>query len=339
MSVLTKEQLLEFKNQIKDAIMLSVKDSKKIPTLDISKSIAICDRLNSNVNLGARAEKTLRKLSLQKDNAIAINALRLADMVVKNCPRFRPLLNTKTFSSGLVKSLPKRIRDPQGASFHSMTEAPEAEVERYNKALLLIQSWAKIMHNWKAAYDDLVKKNCQFPEPMKDEVSPLDYDDKKVPAKNTAPTSSTDFKVVFTDSECKKAAGVIEVLELMLRAQPEEPAKDPIIQELKQQVEVSQRNVRGRLPRESNPLVMNQLLKANDMLNDIMQMYKDVLAGKPLPEKKTESKKSVKKENTKSEDKKSGKEKKEGKKRKPKAEKKKEKPAAATTNVLALEEY
>mmetsp|Transcript_4769 Transcript_4769/g.7085 ORF Transcript_4769/g.7085 Transcript_4769/m.7085 type:complete len:126 (+) Transcript_4769:79-456(+) len=83
MSVLTKEQLLEFKNQIKDAIMLSVKDSKKIPTLDISKSIAICDRLNSNVNLGARAEKTLRKLSLQKDNAIAINALRLADMVIE----------------------------------------------------------------------------------------------------------------------------------------------------------------------------------------------------------------------------------------------------------------
>ncbi|GAB5364555.1 hypothetical protein AAMO2058_000980300 [Amorphochlora amoebiformis] len=348
MSKVSKEELLEFKGQIKNAILLKIKSNSKIPEFDVARSIKICDKLNEKPILGARAEKTLRKICLGKEAPAAINALRLADMVMKNCPNFRPYLNTKVFSQGVLKSLPKHIRDPQGVSFQSMQDdASEAEIERINKSLLLIQSWSKVLHLWKATHDSLVRKNCQFPEPLKDEETPLAYDDLKVPssAMPSKPSPKKQATPKFRDSDCKKAATAIEVLNDMLRAQPEDPGKDPIIQELKQQVTTCQTTIHSRLGRETNQLVMDELLKANDLCNKILKLYSDVLSGKPIPEEKKT--KIVKQEDTKKKtEKKTKKKKSEKKGKQAKAEKSadldkifqdsegettKEKPATKTT--------
>eukprot|EP00954_Amorphochlora_amoebiformis_P030457 1394711-Amorphochlora_amoeboformis.AAC.2 len=136
----------------------------------------------------------------------------------------------------------------------------------------------------------------------------------------------------FRDSDCKKAATAIEVLNDMLRAQPEDPGKDPIIQELKQQVTTCQTTIHSRLGRETNQLVMDELLKANDLCNKILKLYSDVLSGnghdirlfeqyrKPIPEEKKT--KIVKQEDTKKKtEKKTKKKKSEKKGKQAKAEK------------------
>eukprot|EP00467_Chlorarachnion_reptans_P008646 CAMPEP_0114496002 /NCGR_PEP_ID=MMETSP0109-20121206/5533_1 /TAXON_ID=29199 /ORGANISM="Chlorarachnion reptans, Strain CCCM449" /LENGTH=446 /DNA_ID=CAMNT_0001673237 /DNA_START=138 /DNA_END=1478 /DNA_ORIENTATION=- len=285
---ITPEVLLEFKNQIKAAILTKKgHDEKKIPQINVAANIVICDRLNAQPSLAWRAERTIRKIALGKNDADAILALNLADMTVKNCPRFRPTMNTKVFSKGLMKCLPKDVRDPQGVSFQSMMDddSNSSKTERVMKSLLLIKSWSKIGDQWKKVYDTLLQANCEFPEPAKDEVSPLDFDDKKIPAKNDfVPSTKTGEgkKVFFTDGECRKAAALFEVLNDMLRAKPENPAKDPMIQELKGQCERLQSSVHGRVASVSSPQILSELLKVNDLFNELTQLYKDVLAGKDI---------------------------------------------------------
>lgn len=73
------------------------------------------------------------------------------------------------------------------------------------------------------------------------QATTLDFDDTKIPASSgSAPSSkkSGNQKIFFMDEDCKKAAALFEVLNDMLRAKPEDPAKDPMIQELKIQCEV-----------------------------------------------------------------------------------------------------
>mmetsp|Transcript_12536 Transcript_12536/g.20095 ORF Transcript_12536/g.20095 Transcript_12536/m.20095 type:complete len:508 (+) Transcript_12536:149-1672(+) len=332
MAEITKEYLLEFKTQIKMATLIpAAKYKNTVPEIDVAKNIAICDKLTVQPALAWRAERTIRKIALGKDDVAAILAMNLADMIVKNCPRFRLTMNTKLFSNGLVKTLPKHIRNPQGRKFHTMQDdGNPAKVERISKTLLLIQQWAGgVGHHWKQAYEDLKLKNCQFPVPHKNEVSALDFDDTKVPAKTTArtaktsggggggggaftPTARVDGKErVFADSQCKQAAALFEVLNDMLRAKPENPARNPMIQELKGQCENLQKQVQGRLGANNSPQIMDELLKVNDLFNNLTKLYRNVIAGKDIapppsreqqqqpkakkePEKKIEKKQDVK---------------------------------------------
>mmetsp|Transcript_9590 Transcript_9590/g.18755 ORF Transcript_9590/g.18755 Transcript_9590/m.18755 type:complete len:203 (+) Transcript_9590:329-937(+) len=79
----------------------------------------------------------------------------------------------------------------------------------------------------------------------------------------------------------------------MLRANPENPKTDPIIQELKTQCETLQKNIHSRLMSESNQKKLDELLKVNDLFNELQTLYKDVIAGKkiaPPPSRTPETK-------------------------------------------------
>mmetsp|Transcript_19496 Transcript_19496/g.37617 ORF Transcript_19496/g.37617 Transcript_19496/m.37617 type:complete len:180 (+) Transcript_19496:191-730(+) len=79
----------------------------------------------------------------------------------------------------------------------------------------------------------------------------------------------------------------------MLRANPENPKTDPMIQELKTQCETLQKNIHSRLMSESNQKKLDELLKVNDLFNELQTLYKDVIAGKkiaPPPSRTPETK-------------------------------------------------
>ena len=281
--------------QIKSAISSAIKSKTAVPQPNLGRNIAIIDRLNTQPLYGWRFERTIRKLCIVKGDApTVILALSLVDMAVKNCPRFRPYVNTSTFANALKKALPSSIRDPQGRDFHQLGEEPTpAEAERINKILLLVQAWASIpLSNWKALYDDLAKKGCEFPKPLKGEASPLDYDDTKVAATNTVATSAKSSAArkasaapKYKTQVCNQANTLFEVFDDMIRANAGgSPATDPVVQELRTQTQALQKRIQQRLGTETNEQAMGELLEVNDMFNDLQTLYKAALSGAPLPE-------------------------------------------------------
>uniref|UniRef100_A0A6V3P6R8 VHS domain-containing protein n=1 Tax=Lotharella globosa TaxID=91324 RepID=A0A6V3P6R8_9EUKA len=136
------------------------------------------------------------------------------DMLVKNAPNFRKQLNDASLASAVVKTLPKSVRNPQGKRFVNLDKNSVVKSEKINKTLLLIQRWATVLSKWKEAYDELVGRNCEFPEPLKDEISPLDFCDEKVPAPKPHE---------FADKDCRSVVEVFTLLKDMIRAEKAAP--------------------------------------------------------------------------------------------------------------------
>eukprot|EP00469_Lotharella_globosa_P014314 CAMPEP_0167819818 /NCGR_PEP_ID=MMETSP0112_2-20121227/5659_1 /TAXON_ID=91324 /ORGANISM="Lotharella globosa, Strain CCCM811" /LENGTH=669 /DNA_ID=CAMNT_0007720131 /DNA_START=668 /DNA_END=2677 /DNA_ORIENTATION=+ len=205
---------LEFKAQLKAVAVVNKNTPDDVPTLDVAKAIAVCDRVNATPRLGWRAKRTLRKLVVNGNDATGVLALNLMDMLVKNAPNFRKQLNDASLASAVVKTLPKSVRNPQGKRFVNLDKNSVVKSEKINKTLLLIQRWATVLSKWKEAYDELVGRNCEFPEPLKDEISPLDFCDEKVPAPKPHE---------FADKDCRSVVEVFTLLKDMIRAEKAAP--------------------------------------------------------------------------------------------------------------------
>jgi len=217
--------------------------------------------------------------------------------------------------TAFVKTLPKKIRDPQKKGvFGGGAINDVSELERIDRTLLLVQSWAKAFSKsqsypiFREVYEELLDKGIKFPEPEKDELAPVFTPAAKAPTPREStkkPISSAEptkerAADAFKDADCRAAIESAKVLEEMVTAS--EVGSDLVRSDLVQTLVANSRALQARIMTRLNGTVSESLLAeilgANDVVNGALNYFQGVATGtlarkqpEPVKSDKSEEKK------------------------------------------------
>jgi len=226
---------------------------------------------------------------------------------MKNCPTIHKFVGNREYMTAFVKTLPKKIRDPQKKGVFSGGAINDvSELERIDRTLLLIQSWAKAFSKsqsypiFRELYEELLDKGVKFPEPEKDELAPVFTPAAKAPTpKESTKKSSEGSRVAdgFKDPDCRAAAESALVLEQMVTASDagNDSLRGDLVQTLVANARALQARIMTRLNSPVSESVLADILAANDVVNNALNYFQGVASG-TMARKQPESVKSDKSE-------------------------------------------
>jgi len=167
---------------------------------DWGTNMQIVDAINADPKLAYPVLKALEKRLASSKHSVGICAIELLSSLVKNVPPIVPLVASQPFLDFLVKTLPKQVRDPHHKSLFSSLSNPTRDiqaVERFDRLLLAIESWAKAFSRnsplhlpaFEETYRNLQRAGVKFPQPTEDETAPV-VTPKKSVTRGTSSASS-----------------------------------------------------------------------------------------------------------------------------------------------------
>jgi hypothetical protein len=131
----------------------------------------------------------LKKRLTSKKHAVGLVAVQLLEALVKNCPTIVPMVAAPEFMDEFVHTLPRQVRDPHNRGFLSGFRDGARDilaVERWDKSLLAIQSWAlafpadsesvrrdRRLLAFSETLRSLQRAGVKFPAPERDELAPV----------------------------------------------------------------------------------------------------------------------------------------------------------------------
>lgn len=281
----------------------------KLKEPDWGQNMQIVDKLsNILVVVPAYGDKVSKELLLRithKEHQVAILALGLLETIVKNIPAFHPFVADAKFLKAMVKTLPRRIRKPREKQnvFKSATEnkpSTKESIERYDRVLILLQDWATAFkgqskfESFEDTYQQLRQRGCIFPEPLKDEISPIFTPEatqkskpksKEYEIKVSGPSKNKEY----TDGECRVANQSVIVFVEMLSESDEKDdlSKNDLIQELLKTIQTYQKKTQTRVMSGiSSEVIMAEVLEVNDKMSQALAFYNGLLDGSIKREKK-----------------------------------------------------
>ncbi|XP_046660274.1 TOM1-like protein 2 isoform X3 [Homalodisca vitripennis] len=259
-------------------------------------NMEICDIINDTEEGPKDAIKALRKRLQQnagKNYIVVMYTLTVLETCVKNCERrFHVLVCNKEFVQELVKLIgPKN--DP-----------PTAVQE---KVLSLIQSWADAFHSQPDmsgvvhVYQDLKLKGIEFPMTDLDAMAPIHTPQRSIPDGEVAvgvpalvaqqqgtlgsppsPAASPPPPRLTTD-QLTKLHGELDVVqgnmavmsEMLSELTPgkEHPSDVQLLKELHSTLKAMQQRLVDLISKLANEEVTEELLRVNDLLNNIFLRY------------------------------------------------------------------
>jgi hypothetical protein len=265
----------------------------------------------------------LRKRLNHKKHSVGVLAVVLLEALVKNSPAFVPLVATQEFLDELIHTLPKQVRDPHNKSFFSTLRDQARDilaVERYDKTLLLIESWGKTWSSDSEAvrrdrrlgifvetYRQLQRAGVHFPAPERDEMAPIvtPQANQKVAQqraeaqrrqleelaaaqereRQAQQAAAPAFK--FTDGELVSATEMCTVLrDLLTESSPDEDLRrNELVQTIVATLRPMTANIAKRLSAQAhadrpNERLLGELLQANEICVDAAAYYEGLLTGK-----------------------------------------------------------
>jgi len=185
-----------------------------------------------------------------------------------------------------------------------------SELERIDRTLLLIQSWARAFSKsqsypiFREVYEELLDKGVKFPEPEKDELAPVFTPAVKAPTPRESTKKATASEPVkeraaeaFKDPDCRAAAESAKVLEEMVTASEvgSDIVRSDLIQTLVANSRALQARIMTRLNGPVSETVLADILAANDVVNAALNYFQGVATG-TVARKQPESVKSDKSE-------------------------------------------
>jgi len=275
-------QFNEHKAQISELIKSATNELLKQP--DWGANTSVCDALNQNPALGEEVARTIKKRLTQKGSEVALLALTLLDAIMKNCNCFHHIAASEDF----LKTMEKLLENEKSGIFHrkQSNEEIRVRIELKEKSLVMIQSWAESFDprqypSFSQLYQKLRAAGVVFPRPLKDEVAPVFTPPIKVP-KEIAPRPKG-FNIPFTDPECVAICENAKLLFEMLSATAdgEDLQKNDLIQTLIQNARTAQNRTLSRLQsgKDSDAVAMDDLLRINDILLDVIKYYNGLSMG------------------------------------------------------------
>jgi len=278
---------------------------------DWSENLNLCDLVNRIPDLGDEVSKRVLKRLTNKKTKVCLLSLTLLETLVKNCPTIHKYVGTREYMTALIKSLPKKIRDPQKKGVFSGGAINDvSELERIDRTLLLIQSWAKAFSKsqsypiFREVYEELLDKGIRFPEPEKDELAPVFTPAAKAPTpkesvKKVVPSEAVKERAAeaFRDADCRAAAESAKVLEEMVTASEAgtDLVRSDLVQTLVANARALQARIMTRLNGPVSETVLAEILAANDVVNGALNYFQGVATG-TMSRKKPEAPKSDKSE-------------------------------------------
>uniref|UniRef100_A0A1B6CYU7 VHS domain-containing protein n=1 Tax=Clastoptera arizonana TaxID=38151 RepID=A0A1B6CYU7_9HEMI len=252
-------------------------------------NMEICDIINDTEDGPKDAIKALRKRLQQnagKDYTVVMYSLTVLETCVKNCgKRFHILVCNKEFIQELVKLIgPKN--DP-----------PTAVQE---KVLSLIQSWADAFRNQPdvsgvvQVYHDLKSKGIEFPMTNLDTMAPIHTPQRSIPdgevhigvpalVAQQQGTLSSPATPRLTPEQLSKLHADLDVVqanmavlsEMMSELTPgkEHPSDIQLLNELHTTCKAMQHRLVELISKLANDEVTAELLRVNDLLNNIFLRY------------------------------------------------------------------
>lgn len=194
------------------------------------------------------------------------------------------------FLDALVKTLPKKVRDPHGKSlFDKGVPTSASGMERTERTLLLIQAWnnaygrSSKYPQFAKAYMQLVTKGCRFPQPREEENAPIHTPDVN-PQRKKSSAATQLAQEGYKDQECAAAYESAVLLMDMLTASA--PGTDLKKDELVQTLVAAVRNAQNMcmniiMQGQANEDVLSEVLRVNDDLLMALQYYKSLRSGGP----------------------------------------------------------
>ncbi|XP_065066103.1 target of Myb1 membrane trafficking protein-like [Rhopilema esculentum] len=271
-----------------------------LPSEDWALFIEICDIINDTEEGAKDAVKAIKKrLSNKKDYKSLMYTLTLLESCVKNCGnRFHVIVANKDVLGDLTK-----ILTPKG----TVSQIPQIVEE---KILMLVQSWSDAFRNseqlqaFVRCHEHLKAQGYEFPAQDIDSLAPIHTPKRTVPESNTprpasanqlpsnngqpmvfppavqrtnsGPTSPTPTQLAKLRGDLNTVEENVRVMSEMLTAlSPEQEESDDmnLLKELNSTCRQMQQRVIELLQKVANDEVTGELLRVNDLLNNVFIRY------------------------------------------------------------------